>query len=54
MLIKSILNVQDWTESERKFRKWNNVIIIWGYQKECSMFVCISKKGVIWGCGVKF
>jgi len=53
MLIKSIVNIQNWAESERKFRKWEHIVIR-GHQQERSMFVRMATNGVIWGRGVKF
>lgn len=49
MLNESIVNIQDWAEKERKFRKWEHVLIIGGHQEEGSVFVCVSKNGDIRG-----
>jgi hypothetical protein len=54
MLIKSIVNIQDWAQSERKFRKLEHIVIIRGHQQERCMFVRMSTNGVIWGREVKF
>jgi len=54
MLIKSIVNIQDWAESEMKFRKWEHIAIIRRHQQERCMFARMSTNGVIWGREVKF
>jgi len=46
MLIKSIVTIQDWAESERKLQKWEHLVIIGGHQKARSMFVGVSTNGV--------
>jgi len=52
MLIKWIVNIQDWAESERKFQKWEHEVIIRGHQKERSMFVCMFTNGLYGDVGL--